>query len=84
MARVLLDKLARNGSVALEGYGDQVGGQFLLMKFGDAVCKPLVRNEDQFYRCMSNQLKLFAAAYYGMECTNAHCLINYNLKPECS
>ena len=62
---VLFERLARNGSVQLEGYGHQVGGQYLLMKFGDTVCKPLIRREDQFYDSLTAELKSFTANYYG-------------------
>lgn len=62
---VLFEQLARNGSVQLEGYGHQVGGQYLLMKYGDTVCKPLVRREDHFYNCLTDELKPFTATYYG-------------------
>ena len=61
----LLEELTRHGSVRLEGYKNQVGGQFQLMKYGDCVCKPLVLRESKFYQCLSEELKSFTAAYHG-------------------
>ena len=62
---VLLEQLAKHGSVPLEGYGHQVGGHFLLMKFEDTICKPLIRREHFFYETLPEDLKLFLPAYYG-------------------
>ena len=50
----------------LEGYGHQVGGHFLLMKFEDsAICKPLIQREHFFYETLPEDLKQFLPAYYG-------------------
>ena len=63
---LLLERLAEHGSVPLEGYGHQVGGHFLLMKFEDAaICKPLIQREHFFYETLPDDLKLFLPAYYG-------------------
>lgn len=63
---LLLERLAEHGSVPLEGYGHQVGGHFLLMKFEDAaICKPLIQREHFFYETLPEDLKLFLPGYYG-------------------
>ena len=61
----LLEQLTRHGSVTLEGYGHQVGGQFRIMKFGDSLCKPSYLRESMFYESLSEELKTFTATYYG-------------------
>ena len=63
---VLIERLAEHGSAPLEGYGHQVGGHFLLMKYEDAaICKPLIKREHFFYETLPDDLKLFLPAYYG-------------------
>ncbi len=64
----LMEELVRQGSVVLEGYRHQVGGQFQLMKFGECVCKPLVLRENKFYESLSEELKTFTAVYHGEGC----------------
>ncbi len=70
MASSLMEELVRQGSVMLEGYRHQVGGQFQLMKYGESVCKPLVLRENIFYESLSEELKAFTAVYHGELCVH--------------
>ena len=57
--------LTRDGPVELRAYGHQVGGHALLMKFGKAVCKPMIPRERFFYATIPQDLKDFTPIYHG-------------------
>lgn len=66
-----VNELTKNGPVELKVYGHQVGGHSLLMKFGKAVCKPMIPREQFFYMSIPHQIRKFTPAYYGMStCSN--------------
>ena len=60
-----VSELTKNGPVELNVYGHQVGGHSLLMKFGKAVCKPLIPRENFFYTSIPDQIREFTPTYYG-------------------
>lgn len=61
-----VSELTKNGPVELNVYGHQVGGHSLLMKFGKAVCKPMIPRENFFYTSIPQQIREFTPHYYGM------------------
>lgn len=62
---VLLEQLAKEGSVPLERYGHQVGGHYLLFKFKDTLCKPSLSREHFFYQTAPGTIRRYMAGYYG-------------------
>ena len=60
-----LTELTKNGPVELKIYGHQVGGHSLLMKIGNAICKPLLPREHWFYTYVPQELKAFTPVYHG-------------------
>lgn len=64
---VLLERLAREGSVPLERYGHQVGGHHMLFKFQDTLCKPVIAREHFFYQTVPPIMSRYVPAYHG-EC----------------
>ena len=60
-----ISRLTKDGPVELRAYGHQVGGHSLLMKFGKAICKPMLPREQFFYSTMPQELKKFTPVYYG-------------------
>ena len=60
-----ISQLTKDGPVELRAYGHQVGGHSLLMKFGKAICKPMLPRERFFYATLSQDLRRFTPAYYG-------------------
>lgn len=60
-----IEELTKNGPVELRAYGHQVGGHSLLMKFGKAVCKPMIPRERFFYDSRTLELQRFTPIYYG-------------------
>ena len=58
-------ELTKNGPIELETYGHQVGGHSLLMKFGKAICKPLIPREHLFYTSAPQELLDFTPSYHG-------------------
>lgn len=61
----LLEQLARDGSVPLERYGHQVGGHYLMFKFKDTLCKPVIPREHFFYQTAPREVKRYMPTYYG-------------------
>ena len=61
-----MGELTKDGPVELEVYGHQVGGHSLLMKFGKAVCKPMIPRERFFYTSIPHEIREFTPVYYGM------------------
>ena len=51
--------------VLLEAYGHQVGGHSLLLRYGDALCKPLLPREHFYYETIPHELKAFTPRYNG-------------------
>lgn len=62
---VLLDQLAKEGSVPLERYGHQVGGHYLLFQFKDSLCKPIIPREHFFYQTAPEAIRRYVPGYYG-------------------
>ena len=60
-----ITELTKDGPVELRVYGHQVGGHSLLMKFGKAVCKPMIPREQFFYTSIPQEIRRFTPAYYG-------------------
>lgn len=60
-----MDLLQQHGSVLLEAYGHQVGGHSLLLRLGNALCKPLLPRERFFYESIPGELKPFTPHYHG-------------------
>lgn len=63
----LQEFLRREGPTPLEAFGDQVGGHYMLLKLGNAVCKPLVPREQFFYESIPREIRSFTPQYHG-EC----------------
>ena len=63
-----ISQLTKDGPVELRAYGHQVGGHSLLMKFGKAICKPMLPREHLFYSTLPGEFKNFTPAYYGKAC----------------
>ena len=61
-----LGELTKDGPVELKIYGHQVGGHSLLMKFGRAICKPMIPRENFFYTSIPGAIRDFTPIYYGM------------------
>ena len=61
-----ISELTKDGPVELMVYGHQVGGHSLLMKFGKAVCKPMIPRERFFYTSIPQEIREFTPVYYGM------------------
>ena len=60
-----ISELTKNGPVELRAYGHQVGGHSLLMKFGKAVCKPMIPRERFIYTSIPSVIREFTPIYYG-------------------
>ena len=58
-------QITKDGPVELWPYGHQVGGHSLLMKFGKAVCKPMIPRERFFYSIVPRELREFTPTYHG-------------------
>lgn len=67
-----IEELTKNGPVELRAYGHQVGGHSLLMKFGKAVCKPMIPRERFFYDSRTLELQRFTPIYYGVVSIKFH------------
>jgi inositol-hexakisphosphate kinase len=61
-----ISQLTKDGPVELVVYGHQVGGHSLLMKFGKAVCKPMIPRERFFYTSIPKEIREFTPVYYGV------------------